>query len=129
MATTNKAKNMHNKNVGMQGEDAAKKFLENKGYEILDKNWKCKIGEIDIVARYEGTLIFCEVKTRTNIEAGLPEDAVGPKKRKKYETLAAMYLQDHDYVDLPVRFDVIGIMLIDKDRSFIRHHVNAFGVG
>ena len=87
------------------------------------------MGEIDIIARHEGTLIFVEVKTRTNIEAGLPEDSVGPKKRKKYETLAAMYLQDHDYVDLPVRFDVIGIMLINKGKSFIRHHVNAFGVG
>ena len=87
------------------------------------------MGEIDIVARFEGTLIFVEVKTRTNIELGLPEDAVGPKKRKKYETLAAMYLQDHDYVDMPVRFDVIGIMVIKKDRCLIRHHVNAFGIG
>lgn len=122
-------KNMHNKTIGMRGEDAATKFLENKGYSILDKNWKCKMGEIDIVAKDEETIVFVEVKTRTNVENGLPEDAVGPKKRKKYETLAAMYLQDHDYIDMSVRFDVIGIMVLKKDRCFIRHHINAFGIG
>ena len=122
-------KNMHNKSVGMRGEDAASKFLENKGYKVIDRNWKCKMGEIDIVAKDEDTIVFVEVKTRTNVEVGLPEDAVGPKKRKKYETLAALYLQDHDYVDMSVRFDVIGIMVLKKDRCFIRHHVNAFGIG
>ena len=59
----------------------------------------------------------------------LPEDAVGPKKRKKYETLAAMYLQDHDYVDMSVRFDVVGILVMSNNRAFMRHHYNAFGVG
>lgn len=71
--------------------------------------------------------MFVEVKTRSNLELGLPEDAVGPKKRRKYESLAAIYLQDHDYVDIAVRFDVIGILVLGPERAFIRHHINAFG--
>ena len=119
----------HNKSLGAKGEEAAARYLEGKAYEIIDRNWKCKLGEIDIVAMDNGTIVFIEVKTRANLEKGLPEDAVGPKKRKKYECLAAMYLQDHDYVDMPVRFDVVGLLVMSKNRAFIRHHYNAFGVG
>lgn len=126
--TTNIEKNMHNKDVGLQGEKAAARYLENKGYKIIDKNWKCCIGEIDIVALYEDTLIFVEVKTRTSIRTGLPEDAVNAKKRKKYESMAAFYLQDHDFVDMVIRFDVVGILVVDKSKALVRHHVNAFGV-
>ncbi len=79
------------------------------------------------MAKNDDAIVFVEVKTRTNLELGLPEDAVGPKKRRKYECLAAMYLQDHDYVDMSVRFDVIGILVLKPDRAFIRHHINAFG--
>ena len=125
---SNSKKNSHNKTLGMRGEDAATKYLEAKGYIILDRNWKCKMGEIDIVAKFEDVLVFVEVKTRSNLEVGLPEDAVGPKKRRKYESLAAMYLQDHEYVDMAVRFDVVGLLVIKKDRALLRHHINAFGV-
>ena len=119
----------HNKTLGSKGEECASKYLSSKGYCIVDRNWKCKLGEIDIVAMDNGTIVFVEVKTRANLEKGLPEDAVGPRKRKKYESLAAIYLQDHDYVDMAVRFDVVGILVISKNRAFIRHHYNAFGVG
>lgn len=74
------------------------------------------------------TLVFIEVKTRSNLNSGLPEDSVGPKKRKKYECIAASYLQTHDYLDMPVRFDVIAILVLKEDRALIRHHINAFGV-
>lgn len=74
-------------------------------------------------------MVFVEVKTRSSVKTGLPEDAVGPKKRKKYECIAAMYLQDHDFVDMSVRFDVVAILVISNDRALIRHHVNAFGIG
>ena len=120
-------KNSHNKSLGFKGECAAAKYLENKGLKILDRNWKCKLGEIDIVAKNDDVIVFVEVKTRSNLELGLPEDAVGPKKRRKYESLAAIYLQDHDYVDIAVRFDVIGILVLGPERAFIRHHINAFG--
>lgn len=122
-------KDMHNKNLGERGEEAAARYLDNKGYEIIDRNWKCKLGEADIICLFDDTLIFVEVKTRSNLSVGLPEDAVNAKKRKKYECIAAMYLKDHDFVDMAVRFDVIGILVINSKRALIRHHVNAFGVG
>ena len=59
---------------------------------------------------------------------GCGRGAVGPKKRRKYESLAAMYLQDHEYVDMAVRFDVVGLLVIKPDRALLRHHINAFGV-
>lgn len=122
-------KNLHNKKLGEKGEIAAKKYLENKGYEILDTNWTCKLGEIDIVAKDRDSLVFVEVKTRSNLKTGLPEDAVDAKKRKKYECLAAMYIKDTDFVNIAVRFDVVGILVINSTRALLRHHVNAFGVG
>lgn len=118
----------NNKSLGLKGENAAAHFLEQRGYEIVARNWTCKLGEIDIVALYDNIVVFVEVKTRKNLLTGLPEDAVTAKKRKKYECLAAMFLQDHDYVDMPVRFDVIGILVINSKKALIRHHVNAFGV-
>lgn len=121
-------KNMHNKLLGKRGEKAAAKFLMRKGYKIEDTNWVCPLGEIDLVATYDDVLIFVEVKTRTNIKTGLPEDAVGAKKRRKYESMAAMYLKDHEFVDMPVRFDVVGILVVNEERALIRHHINAFGV-
>lgn len=122
-----KEKENHNKNLGLKGEKAAAKYLENKGYQVVDTNWKCNFGEIDIVALHDNSIVFVEVKTRSSIKTGLPEDAVNAKKRKKYESLAAYYLQDHEYIDMPVRFDVVGILVISKTKALLRHHVNAFG--
>lgn len=121
-------KNCHNKELGEKGEKAAIRYLTNKGYEVVDVNWKCKLGEIDVVALDVDTVVFVEVKTRKSIKTGLPEDAVDAKKRKKYESLAACYLKDHDYVDMAVRFDVVGILVIGNTKALVRHHVNAFGV-
>ena len=118
----------NNRSLGTIKEEQAAIYLEKSGMSVLARNYRCRYGEIDIVAKFEDILVFVEVKTRTNLELGLPEDAVGPKKRRKYECLAAMYLQDHDYVDMPVRFDVIGLLVIKTDRALVRHHVNAFGV-
>lgn len=115
------------KALGAKGEEAAARFLERRGYDIVDRNWSCKAGEIDIVAKDERYLVFVEVKTRTSLDAGLPEEAVGAEKRRRYEILAAYYLQDHDYVDMPVRFDVVALLVCENDRALIRHHIDAFG--
>lgn len=117
----------HNREIGRRGEEAAVCFLKRRGYEILDRNWVCKEGEADIVARDDDALVFIEVKTRTNIEMGLPSEAVDEAKRSRYEKIAARYLQNYEEVDIPVRFDVIAILVVAKDRALIRHHVNAFG--
>ena len=70
--------------------------------------------------------MFVEVKTRSNCERGLPSEAVDAEKRKRYERIAACFLADYDVVDVPVRFDIIGIVAVAEDRAMIRHHINAF---
>lgn len=122
-----KSRGAHNRELGMRGEEAACRYLIRRGYEILDRNWKCFAGEADIVACDEdGALVFVEVKTRTDATKGFPSEAVGPKKRAKYEKIALAYLADYDVVDIVVRFDVISIMVLTPERAMIRHHIGAF---
>ena len=115
-----------NKELGMRGEEAAARFLIRRGYDILDRNWKCYAGEADIVARDEDTLIFVEVKTRKDCQKGFPAEAVNAEKRTRYEKIALAYLKNYDVVDLTVRFDVISIVVVADDRALIRHHIAAF---
>lgn len=113
--------------LGKRGEEAAACFLERREYEILDRNWKCIAGEVDIVALQNDTLCFIEVKTRKDAQKGFPSEAVDTRKRSRYERIAACYLKDHDYADVRVRFDIIAILVLGEDRAFLRHHLNAFG--
>ena len=73
--------------------------------------------------------MFVEVKTRTSVEKGMPSDAVDKRKREKYEKIAALFLRDYDAVDVPVRFDVVSLLVVDDDRALVRHHINAFAAG
>lgn len=121
----------HNLDLGRRGEDAAAKFLERHGYEIVARNWTCSAGEADIIARDGDALVFVEVKTRSNTEKGLPEEAITPAKRKRYEKIAVSFLKGFDLDeadDVQVRFDVVSILVVSSDRAFVRHHINAFGV-
>ncbi|MDO4183266.1 MAG: YraN family protein [Coriobacteriia bacterium] len=120
--------NRHNKLLGAKGEDAAVRYLLRRGYQVLERNWKCNAGEADIIARDDHYLVFIEVKTRKDEDRGLPEEAVGAEKRNRYERIAASYLRVSDIVDMQIRFDVIGILVIGPDRAMMRHHINAFGV-
>lgn len=119
----------HNVELGRRGEEAAVRFLERRGFEVLERNWTCAAGEADIIAQDEGTLVFVEVKTRSNTDKGLPEEAVDKHKRERYEKIAAAFLQTYETVDIAVRFDVVSILVIGSERAFLRHHVNAFSVG
>lgn len=112
--------------LGKRGEDAAAKFLYVRGYEILERNWKCFAGEADIIARDEHCLVFVEVKTRKDTSKGFPSEAVNSAKREKYEKIALAYVTDHDEADIPVRFDVISLVVVAPDRAMIRHTINAF---
>ena len=115
------------KELGRRGEEAAAKFLQRRGFEVIERNWKCIAGEADIIALCEDTLCFVEVKTRSDVQKGFPSEAVNERKRDRYERIAACYLKDHVYDDLRVRFDVISILVLNNDRAFLRHHANAFG--
>ena len=113
--------------LGRRGERAARHFLERRGHEILDINWTCFAGEVDIVSLDDDDLCFIEVKTRRGPASGFPEEAVTSRKRARYEKIAACYLKEHDFGDVRVRFDVISIMVIGENRAFLRMHTNAFG--
>lgn len=116
------------KRLGERGEDAAAAYLERVGMTVVERNWRCPAGEVDIVALDGETLVLCEVKTRRTAAKGTPEDAVTPAKQRKYGTLAATYLQRNGIEPAEVRFDVISILVIAEDRALLRHHRAAFVV-
>lgn len=114
------------KELGRRGEDAAALYLVRRGYDILERNWTCFAGEADIIARDGEALVFVEVKTRSSVEKGFPSEAVDAPKRERYEKIALAYLTEESFSDIPVRFDVVSIVVLAPDRAFIRHHINAF---
>lgn len=99
----------NNRKVGMNYEQAVGYYLEQQGYVILEYNYRCRIGEIDIIARDQEYLVFCEVKYRYDNRKGNPIEAVGIKKQRTLYQCALFYLTVHRIEDMPCRFDVIGI--------------------
>jgi putative endonuclease len=96
--------------LGAYGEGLAADHLRRQGLVILDRNWRCETGEIDIVAREGNTLVICEVKTRRSHSHGSPLEAVGPKKLTRLRALATRYILDKRIGPKAVRFDVVGIV-------------------
>lgn len=96
--------------LGERGETAACGFLKEHEYEILEKNYKCKIGEIDVIARRQGRLAFVEIKTRTSVQFGAPQEAVDLKKQAKIFKVAQWYLKEKKLVRIPVAFDVVAVL-------------------
>ncbi len=95
--------------LGEKGEGAAVDFLKKNGYEIITKNYKTPIGEIDIIARDSKTLVFIEVKTRESLEYGRPFESVNKLKRRKIANVALLYLKRFKQQIPPCRFDVVSI--------------------
>ncbi len=118
----------HNKEIGKRGEDAAARFLEMIGFDIIERNWTCPAGEADIIAFEDDVLVFVEVKTRTSIEKGFPSEAVDAEKRRRYENIACWFLKDFPFTDIAVRFDVAALVVIAEDRAFIRYYRGAYEV-
>ncbi len=128
-ATTPKRSSSRNSmGLSIRGEEAAVRFLERRGYGILDRNWSCFAGEADIVARDGDTLVFVEVKTRKGAENGFPNEAISAKKRDRYERIALAYVGEYDAVDAPIRFDIVSVVAVNKNRAMLRHHIDAFSV-
>jgi putative endonuclease len=115
------------KSLGSEGEGLAVKFLRRKGYDIIAKNYKTPIGEIDIIAKDGDTVVFVEVKTRTNDSFGHPFEAVNQNKRRKLKNLALLYLKK-ERKEFPVRFDVISIICVQNGEKAIEHITDAFEV-
>lgn len=114
------------KRLGERGEDAAAAYLERSGMTVVERNWRCQSGEIDIVALDGDELVLVEVKTRRNVSRGTPDDAVTPAKQRRYRRLAESYLAQAGAGPLNVRFDVVSILVIAQDRALLRHHRAAF---
>ena len=95
--------------LGLPGEDLAASFLEQKGFTIVCRNYRCRSGEIDIIARKKKLLCFIEVKTRRTRRFGLPQEAVTPAKQYKIGRVAQDFLQRHKLENWPARFDVIAV--------------------
>lgn len=97
--------------VGTFGESVAVRALKNAGYKILDINYRCKLGEIDVIAREGGTLVFVEVKARRSNRFGNPKMAVTQKKQRKVSMVALEYLKRNGISDEKARFDVVAVSL------------------
>jgi putative endonuclease len=97
--------------LGRDGEDAAVRFLERQRCTILDRNWRCSLGEVDVVARDGATLVFCEVKARRSSRFGEPHEAVGARKQARLRALAGRWLSEHRVTTTTVRFDVVSVLV------------------
>jgi len=105
---------MNNRKVGFEGERKALKLLQKKGYKLIEKNFKCKIGEVDLIVERKKTLIFVEVKFRKNNKMGSPLEAVNMKKQRKIiKTSQFFLLLNNKYENYNKRFDVIGVTTND----------------
>ena len=113
------------KELGKKGEELALRFLKKNGYQIIERNYVCKLGEIDIIAKEKDTLAFVEVKTRTSTLFGPPELSVTPFKQMQLSKAALYFLKVKKLEDVKARFDVVAILL-GKEREEIELIKNAF---
>ena len=116
----------HRKRLGDRGEKIAERFLKKSGFKILEKNYKNRYGEIDIVAQDDDNLVFVEVKTKACENFSEPESWVNFRKQNQLIKMAKFYLIERDIINKECRFDVIGITLGEDKREDIVHIKNAF---
>lgn len=113
---------------GQLGEEAACRWLREQGYRMIRQNWRCRSGEIDIIASREGLIIFVEVRSRSGTgQYGTPQESVDMRKMQQVRSTAAVYLQMTGETDQQIRFDVIAVMLNKAGETIsVDHIVNAF---
>lgn len=113
--------------TGQFGEGVARRYLQEQGYEILDTNYRKRFGEVDIVARYERTIVFVEVKTRHSSRYGSPLEAVDGRKQRQLSRIAQDYLITRQLESAAARFDVIAVTLDHSNQPVTIDHIeNAF---
>lgn len=114
-----------NKELGSLGERKAVDYLIKEGYSIIEQNFKCKIGEIDIIAMKELTLVIVEVKTRSGFNYGLPCESITARKKNHILRTARYYIVNNKFENFDVRIDVIEILRL-ADGIFVNHIEDAF---
>lgn len=111
--------------LGDRGENVAARYLRNQGYRIIVRNYRCEVGEIDIVARDGPTLVFVEVKTRA-YDDPTPEQQVDLAKQQQLTRVAKLYLSRYGTPQPPARFDVVAVVWPNGQDPIIRHTTDAF---
>ena len=116
--------------LGVRGEDLACAELERQGMQVLERNWRCRLGEIDIIAAEVGdgrlTLVFCEVKCRSGLGFGHPLEAITFTKMRTLRQLAALWMREHHLKASTIRLDAIGVVLVPGQPPSLTH-VRAVG--
>ena len=119
---------MKRRDTGILGEKLAKDFLKRRGYRILETNYRCPEGEIDIVAKHKDSLVFVEVRAKTSLGFGSPEESITPAKQEKMRAAAFHYRQAHNNLPSLWRIDVVAVELNQKgEPSRIELIENAVG--
>ncbi len=110
---------------GRSGEEMARLFLLDQGYKIVETNWRCRSGELDIICQKEGLLVFVEVKTKYDSRFGLPGEALTLKKQRRLAKAALAYLSARKMWSCPCRFDLVAIC-VNKKNCELEHVPNVF---
>lgn len=121
-----KAKMTYKKELGKIGEKVAEEFLKSQGYKILDTNFRCRLGEIDIIAVDNEYIVFIEVKTRRSFLYGFPVESINKKKKNALVKVAQTYLNLKNLKDIDVRFDIVEVIIGEDNKRKIRLIKNAF---
>ena len=116
---------MNKRQIGTEKEKLAGAYLETNGYDIIEYNFKCRQGEIDIIAKDGEYLVFCEVKYRSNEKKGTPFEAVDYKKQRIISRCALFYIMKHRLSDIPCRFDVVSIT--DREIQVLKNAFDYIG--
>lgn len=114
--------------LGRDGERIAENYLAKKGYRLVERNYRCPLGELDLIALDRKVVVFIEVKTRVDDSFGPPLESVNPRKQKKMIGAAQYFISQHRLQNRDARFDVVGISF-SGDEPVIEHIENAFEVG
>jgi putative endonuclease len=114
------------KQTGRRGEDIAASFLTEKGYRIIERNWRCPVGELDLIAHDQDILVFVEVRSRSGSRFGLAEESITPAKQARLVELAQTYIQEKALAAQQWRIDVVAVQL-GRGLPQINHIENAVG--
>ena len=115
-----------NKIKGNFGEDIVEKYLVKNDFEILNRNFKCNFGEIDIIFKDKDEIVFAEIKTRTGLEYGFPVESVTYFKKKHILNTAKYFIYINELENIPLRFDIIEVLLLENQKPIINHIKNVF---
>lgn len=110
-------------NLNEKATRAASRYLEHRGYDILEEGWASPAGTSDIIATEGDTLVFVDVRARRDTDAGFPSEPPTAAERTRREMIALAYLSEHDMAEMAVRFDNIALMVVGDDRALLRHHI------